>query len=753
MPRSGHPSDDEKEIVQKTEQTEVQEETITQENTTQQENQEPQVNAAVEENKAEPAIAEDQKEKPKEELAPKGKKRERKPANKGGKNDVIYVPKGQNQEGEENKEAKEGDEVVKEEKKKREPKTRKPRKEENLYVKKGENQEGDEEQVKAEADGRVEKNEKRERKPRREREEKDRKNDEVDRKQSRPARRENQNRREDHDERDRIRNKNHVSDRNRNHSGNENHKKDGHQPKGEDKPANRRFEYPVGWREQAKKDVTLETKIPENPTGEALLVEPSFQKLEEDQDTINKKIRELENKRKEKIQEKKEFVAQLANKNSALIKQIKEKKKEADDNFFEPLKKIKAEKLKLVEQKKALSEDIEKTKSKYGGKGLSRNSLAGQLKELEHEHETTQLSAHLESKLLEKIDKVKSQFALIAPFEEKIKKCKSLEDKIKKMNDEMDAIFKKNKPISDELTQLRKQLDENKSQQKKDEGNSKKEGDTNEKQVRPKTEKEIEYDDEIKKLLDEIKDLYKKQKDMDKKFDSDLLAYDKQQFEINKLEEMRKFQAYLRRQEQRKKDDEEYAKKRQEQQEKELEALKFSYHFEISECNTLIRLVEDKLNEKTEKHEVTEETAVKEEQKVKAQEDPDLKPLIGKKVEYKTEESRVLSKKQVPKKKHVAEPTKRFFSDFSVITLFSKYEIIMPNNVTEAENTLRQLKEKVENYLSLRAKELEVAEKRIKEGGRGRREDFHESKPQQEEPSKPKRRPQKPHNETDFPEL
>lgn len=541
---------------------------------------------------------------------------------------------------------------------------------------------------------------------------------------------------------------------NRENSGRERAVQDEKKPRNrEDRPQRPRFEYPEDWREQAKKDVTLETKVPENPKGEALLAKPDFAKLQAEQSRNRNRIAELKQDREDKIKEKRQHIDEMFNKNKGIIEQIKAKRAEVNSKYFDKISKLKEEREKVFQQKKAISDEIEAIKNKSGAKSFNIENLTKQLRELEEEHETSQLTAHREARLLDQIDKIRVQLNQVGPFEEKIKKRNALEAPLKKLNEELDVLYKKAKPLNEEIDKLRAQLDSNKEEAKKTKEETKtEEGEKKERAPRQKTDLEVKIDGQIDAIQEEKNKLLQKIRDTDQKFNDNMLNFEKQQFEIRKLEEMRKYQAYLRRQEQRKKDEEEYIKSQAERKEKELEYMKFKFSAEISECGNLIKMLEEKLAEKNAKPEEAAPAPAQDAQP-KPVIDEDLKPLISKKAEFK-EEPRP-SKKHQKAKKPVPEASKKLFNDYYILAQFAKYEVIMPNSLPEAETAISALKEKVAGYEKQRAADLEVAEKRLaaqKEAA----EKGEELAPAEEDkpaPPKEKRKAPKPITEEDFPTL
>lgn len=518
-----------------------------------------------------------------------------------------------------------------------------------------------------------------------------------------------------------------------------------------------RFEYPVNWREDAQKDVTLETKIPDNPKGEALLAKPDPAKYSAEKDKIYQKMKELQQTRDGKIQEKRQYVDGLINANKGVLEQIKAKRGEYSEKFGEQINKLKKKKEDLIDKKKNIQNEIDQIKGKFSQKGVNRASLQKQLKELQDEHENTQLSAHREAKILEQMEKLKEQLQQIGPVEELYKKRDALDEDIDKASKELNDLYAKGKPLSEQIQALAAQLDSNRDEDSKRREKGKAEGDEKkEKPQRQKTDQEKEMDAVIDKLKEEREQLFQKIRDIDTKFGEEYLAYEKQQFEIKRLEAMRSKQQYLKRDEQRKKDAEEYAKRQKEDKEKELNFLKFKYQPEIIECGNLIKLLEEKLREGEKTEEKAKEAEKPEERRAKEDAD-DLKPLVGKKQQFK-EEAKPLSKKQSLKKPPAETGPKKLFNDFWVITAFSKYEILMPNTAAEAEGTLKALREKVEHFEKLRAKELETAERKLKEHGEAAekgekpKEENAEAEEKKQKPAEPKKA-EKVFKEEDFPQL
>lgn len=469
-----------------------------------------------------------------------------------------------------------------------------------------------------------------------------------------------------------------------------------------------RYQYPDNWKEEAKKDVTLETKIPENPKGEALLEKPSFETLMNEKKKLQKKIDEIADEQSKIKNDRFNFVKELKDQNKGIKQQLKEKIDEKKKKYEKPVSDLRKELDGLKAEQTAIEEKIDNLKSNVGGNLMSKKKLTETINQMDLEYNSRQFKAHEEVKFLDQLEKLKAQQKLLGPYDALKTQLDQKRDQISEKSKELKKLFGEMKPLEKEIGELIEQLGEKK---KKDEAKEEKEaeGEENkkEKPQREKTEKEIEFDKQLDKLFEERNKLKAKQKELSEKFDSDMLAFEKQQFEIQKLEVKRNYQGYLKREEQRKKDHEDWEKRQLEAKEKEREALKFKYQNEINQCDQLVSILKEAIAKPVEKE--TKEETKQEQQKGKPAPLEDMQPLIGKKALFKDEPAPQSKKTQ--KKKTIPEPKKGLFSDLSVIVLFEQLKLVAPSNATQVENSLQQIKEKKEYFEKLRAEEIANAEK------------------------------------------
>ena len=74
------------------------------------------------------------------------------------------------------------------------------------------------------------------------------------------------------------------------------------------------FRYPEDWKEEARRGVTLETRLPENPRPEELLARPDGEALRRELDALQSQLDALGKEREAKREEKRSRLAEMHSK-------------------------------------------------------------------------------------------------------------------------------------------------------------------------------------------------------------------------------------------------------------------------------------------------------------------------------------------------------------------------------------------------------------------------------------------------------
>lgn len=510
------------------------------------------------------------------------------------------------------------------------------------------------------------------------------------------------------------------------------------------------FQYPEGWREEARRGVTLESKVPENPRADELLPKPDPQRLRQDLDRLEGQLDRLFHTLDRKRAEKKAHLDRLRGKNKGIVEQLKEKRELKKEKFMRPLGELKERRQKLVAEIEGVAEQIAQLRSKAAGRTLSKEELTRLLRKETLEYESRQYTATEEVKVLQSISRLKEALSLVAPADELRKKKEALRAELDRLGAQSSELSAQMKPLSAEIQALSDALGQQRSAEEKEGAEA----------SRPKDEVTLKLDGEVKLLHEQRLELMEARRKLNEAYKKNLHAHQEQRFEVQRLEEMRKHQAYLRGVERRKKEQEEYEQHKAEERQREKEKLKFKYQAEIALCDRLEHFLAEVLRSKR-PAEVAPEQPAESPVAPTAPVDEGMKVFVGKKGLFKDEEPARPVKKPGKRKQQSDSRSQKLFEDYTVVMLFDELNLLAPNTVPEAEATLAQLQEKKAQFHKMREEEILQAEKNekalategVEEAGESAAAD-EANKPEDEtsEPARPEEAPVR-LAESDFPEL
>lgn len=476
-------------------------------------------------------------------------------------------------------------------------------------------------------------------------------------------------------------------------------------------PRKPRFTPPVDWKEEAEKSVTIDSKIPTLPADAERAQKPNYNKLKNDLEFCDIEMDKHYKKIDGLKEEQKKIRYELKDKNSTLYDELKRltDERKVHSNALAENKKLKTvytDKINHIdEQLKAVE------KKSFHGKLMRKKELMDLIKLKEEEFKNTMKTSAEEKKMNDEITKLKNMIKTIPEFEKLKDERQKSNDLLREINKNNKEEFEKLQKISDLISDIRVKLDET-TLKIKQEKTEEKEGDKK-KYTPSAAEQQLEnikqeHYDEIKKLKD------KKQKLRDK-YEEDWTEFERQQFELDKINLMQKIQKRLKRDDRERRRKEEDEKQKALDEEKAKEFLQFKYQEEINLCESLASLLEDlKPDKKTPKtfsenkeiiqHNVNQDL-LKQENLVyiKPKKFDDAADSIVNKKKNKQQKNK---KKEVPVTNIEVEKVN---IHFDTLNLFNELKVVPPTTFGQLDNVINQLNDKKNYYLQLREKEIQDA--------------------------------------------
>lgn len=475
------------------------------------------------------------------------------------------------------------------------------------------------------------------------------------------------------------------------------------------KPNNRRpnkkhrFVYPENWKEEVKTSTTLKSEIVQIKKDD-ILPRPNLKELRKNLNRLESKIQEKYDTLRLSRKQIRNMREKIRNENKEIYDELNllNKEKKGYLNEMGNCKKEKAGLLKLMSDCERDFNEL--SKKCYKGKLWKKEKLMKILEEKEDAFRNTLKTATEEKSMIAELDQLKKGLKLL-PMSEKIMNQKfKLRTELKSKGKKSSQVYDKLKVVNDKINALRDKLNRNKKakeEEEKKEGQEEKE----EKKQRQKTPEEIAIEETIENSLKDITSFKEKKNLHKKKFDEESLAYDKQVFELKKIEFALKIKQYLQREERRLKYKEEQKLQREEEEQKKKDRLKFKYQKEIDLCEALKKEILDmKPKKKVEKveTEVTNKTV-----NIK---DDNLEIVQSKRDLYAQENKNIRrgKKKRNRKKKNQVEKNEdsKLLLDFYSIQLFDSLKVLPPSTYKSIDDVVGQLEAKRDYYLKRRETEM-----------------------------------------------
>lgn len=543
-----------------------------------------------------------------------------------------------------------------------------------------------------------------------------------------------------------------------------------------------RFAYPKDWKEELEKTVNLETKIPVAPRDDELVAKPDFDALRSNQNSVQKKIEQLYNQMDKLKNEQKQIRDEERNKNNSGFTELKAKQA-ARKELSDQLKANKEQKEKIQKELEKIEDKTSKlSKKAVGGKILPKQKLEEMIRVKEEEFKNSKHTAAEEKKWIEEINELKKNLPLMNESESHRKERDGAQEKLNHLKKEGKVLFDKIQALSGTINEMREKLGLNKPEEQgegaKGEGKKKERGEKGENDVEGKEqekkekpqrelgEAEKKLKEQRDKLFEEVLKLKEKKEELSKKFDQDAYEYEKQQFELRKIEKMTKIQKKLRYDENKKKRAEEDEKYRAQEEEKAKELLQFKYSKEIDTCDSLAQILKgylpsDKSDNPAESG--NGDASYKVDDKMLKDENLVLiKPKKASQNEGIQPGQKKTQKKNKPKKGDEKDKEDgRLLLDIATLQTFNDIKVMPPANVAQIDAVVQQLKDKKAYYEKLREDEMERAfapktagesnQEKTEAAPAEKKERRQERQEGQEE--KPKKQAKVEMNDEDFPSL
>lgn len=517
---------------------------------------------------------------------------------------------------------------------------------------------------------------------------------------------------------------------------------------------NKNFVYPENWKDAARQEVTLESKLDAIPRDEDKFNPPDFTILKNQQTDLSKKIEKLYNQVDTVINKLKTISKEASEKNSSIFAKLnveKSKRKELSDKARKNKEEKETIKLAILDVEDRISKLLKKA---YNGKIQPKAKIDEIIKKKEDELRNNKYTANEEKKYIEELSELKKNYSLVGEHDSLVKEKKELEKSLYKLKDEGKVLFDQIQVVSGVINEIAAELDL-KNNEKPKEGENKDE--KKEKPKRELTSEEIKLKEQKDQIYQEIDKLKNKKKELSVKFDEDNYAYQKQKFEILRIEFMSKIQRSLKYEERKKKEIEEEQKLKALEEEKAKELIKFKYREEIESCEDLIRVLnlqKPNANQDIAGNQETAAVTQYDEKQLKAEGLVIMKPKKNLKEEGVQPGQGKKSKKNKSKAVEDNKDGKdsgKLSLDIETLQNLMKLKIMPPTQVVQIDGVITQLEEKKQYFLKLREQEISKDADQTENQNNNIQKDSQVAQPQKEE--KVSKRARAELKDEDFPSL
>lgn len=470
------------------------------------------------------------------------------------------------------------------------------------------------------------------------------------------------------------------------------------------------------WKEETKKSMTVETKIPAYPTKEELLAAPTRNALFKAWDEIDDQISDIEEEIQELKDERRIIKNRIRNQNKVEYEEL--------TKLITAIKAVNADLNKVSDKKALLNKELEAAsdrlskleKKAYNGKILPEARLKEIIAEVEADYKNNRHTAAEEKKHIERLEKLKQSMPLAAEAATVHAQVRTVRERIREANDQGKPLLARKRELQPQIEAVREKLNLQKEKEKKKTAEEREA----EKERRKKEWVESPEEQALRAkevaAVGRIKELRAKKTEAKAAFEKSLEAYFAQQLEMDRIEFMWNVMDGLKEEDRRKKAEAELAKRREEEVKRIKAELGSRYALELDLLDSLASFLEQSKLEK------------------RLREQPQGGAEAGHRVDEETlkKEKLVLmkSKKSTPEnegavqpgmKKVVRKPKKQgeegeekedaYALDLRTLDNFARVHIEPPKGFEDYERVAEAIQKKRDEYVKKREDEIAEAEK------------------------------------------
>ena len=511
------------------------------------------------------------------------------------------------------------------------------------------------------------------------------------------------------------------------------------------------------WKIELEKTMTIETKIPQAPKENEILLKPDQNLFNQNIDKINTKIEKLHNQIDEIKKEEKDLKDQIYSSNNSEwieLKHLSNKKRE----IIEKIQKNKKDKADIEARLLELDTNISKIKKKaVSGKVMSKEELEKLISDKESEYKNKLKTATEEKKFLEEISQLKSMM----PLSGEVGKVKADLNKLTLMKKEINQV---NKSLGDEIDEINKQADSIRLKLNlpdKREKNEEEKTEKTEKKEKPKrelTKEELDLKAKRSALFDQIEKLKLQRKEVRDKYNDQYDAFIKQQDEIYKIKFMTGLMKKIKYDENKRKWEADKDKRKEEELEKIKASVSAKFNDEIETCDYLSGVLEQlKIQSKLESGNIFGNEKIEfkfDDKNLKNENLVFMKPKKSEDEGVQPGQKRLTkkhSKKQSENKNK--EEGDKFYLDPIVVQHLAKIEVTIPSSFELIDKTISDVASKKTAILKKKEEAIEEVTKKASEIQEQKENEEPEVKPVEKKQEKTKESQDLKYNEELFPSL
>lgn len=364
------------------------------------------------------------------------------------------------------------------------------------------------------------------------------------------------------------------------------------------KPRPQRLRLEKEWKEETKKTMTVETKIPAYPTKEELIAPPTRNGLLKTLDELDDQISDIEEEIEELKDERRIIKNRIRNQNKVEYEEL--------TKLITAIKAVNADLNKISDKKALLNKELESASDKlsklekkaFNGKILPEARLKEIIAEMEADYKNNRHTAAEEKKHIERLEKLKQSMPLASEAAAIHAQTKVIRDKIREVNEAGKPLLKQKKELQPQIQAVRDRLNLQKEKEKAKTAEEKEAEKERRKKEWVESPEEKALRAKEAAAVARIKEIKQKKKEAKEAFKKSLEAYFAQQLEMDKIEFMWNVMDGLKEEDRKKKAEAEQAKRKEEEVKRIKAELGSKYSMELDLLDSLASFLEQSKLEK-----------------------------------------------------------------------------------------------------------------------------------------------------------